>query len=396
MSFLRVALPALAAAGSAYAASCSVSATSTIQNGGDATALASCTTFSGSIAIATGVPSDISIGVKELDGDLVVQGNKDVLRLAGPNLEKINGKLTIDDASQLATLDFPKLSEVESLTLKGLPNLRGLLFTKGISKCDHLRIENTKLQDLNGINLEEVADMFIANNNEIGNISMKVTNISDFLTLSFNNPEVNVSFPDLQSANNISLRAIGSLDIPALSKINKGDFGVFESDNLVILSAPNLTKIDGALVINNNEGLRNLTFAKLTDVGANLQIANNTNLHDLDGLPELANVQAALDMSGNFSKVSTPKLSFVKGVFNLQSTGDFGNVCEDFYKPLQDKGKLQKGNYVCKGNLTKASTAGNTPSGTTDGGSKPKGAAVGLTVPSMFLGFAGLFAVLFL
>jgi len=284
------------------AASCSVSATSTIQNGGDATALASCTTFSGSIAIATGVPSDISIGVKELDGDLVVQGNKDVLRLAGPNLEKINGKLTIDDASQLATLDFPKLSEVESLTLKGLPNLRGLLFTKGISKCDHLRIENTKLQDLNGINLEEVADMFIANNNEIGNISMKVTNISDFLTLSFNNPEVNVSFPDLQSANNISLRAIGSLDIPALSKINKGDFGVFESDNLVILSAPNLTKIDGALVINNNEGLKNLTFAKLTDVGANLQIANNTNLHDLDGLPELANVQAALDMSGNFSK----------------------------------------------------------------------------------------------
>lgn len=396
MSLLRVALPALAVAGSAYAA-CSNSATATIENGGDATALATCTTFSGSIAVATGVSDDIALdGIKTIKGDLVVEGNSKIKRFGGANLESITGKLTLDNVAELAALSFPKLTEVDSLTLKGLPNLRALEFTAGISKCDHLDIENTKLQNLEGIDLEEAADIFIANNNEIDSIAMSVTNITDFLTLSFNNAEVNVSFPELESANNISLRAIGSLNIPALSKINTGDFGVFESDNLASLSAPNLTKIDGALVINNNKGLKNISFNALTDVGANLQIANNTNLHEITGLPKLKNVQAALDMSGNFSKVETPSLDYVKGVFNLQSTGDIGTVCADFYDPLKDKQKLQKGKYVCEGKLKEANTAGNAPDSSNSSGDSKKSAASGLTVSGISLGLVGLLAVLLL
>lgn len=247
---------------------------------------------------------DIDLGsVKSIKGDLVIEGNSNIKRFGGSNLQTVSGKLTLDNVAELAALSFPQLKEVDTLTLKGLPNLRNLEFTTGISKCDHLDIENTKLQNLDGINLDQAADIFIANNNEIDAISFpNITNITDFLTLSFNNAMVNVSFPVLASANNISLRAIGSLDIPSLSKINTGDFGVFESDNLQSLSAPNLTKIDGALVIDNNKGLKNISFASLTEVGANLQIANNTNLHDLTGLPKLKTVQAALDMSGNFSK----------------------------------------------------------------------------------------------
>lgn len=192
------------------------------------------------------------------------------------------------------------MTEVSELTLKGLPNLRALEFN--LTKADKLDIENTKLQNLNGIDLDEVSSIFIANNDDIASIEMQVSNITEFITLSFNNAMVNVSFPKLQSANNISFRAIGSLNIPSLSKINSGDFGVFESDNLQTISAPNLTNIDGALVINNNKGLQNISFDSLTKVGANLQIANNTNLHEIDGLPKLAEVDAALDMSGNFSK----------------------------------------------------------------------------------------------
>lgn len=286
------------------AASCSTSATATIQNGGDATSIASCTTYSGSIAVATGVTDDISLdgNLKKIQGDLVLESNSGIKRFGSSSLETVSGKLTINDVSQLAALSFPKLKEADELTLKGLPNLRALEFTTGVTKCDKLDIENTKLQNLNGIDLEETSSIFIANNDDINSIDMQVTNITEFITLSFNNAEVNVSFPKLESANNISFRAIGSLNIPSLSKINSGSFGVFESDNLESLSAPNLTKIDGALVIDNNKGLQNVSFASLTDVGANLQIANNTNLHSLDGLPKLKNVQAALDMSGNFTK----------------------------------------------------------------------------------------------
>ena len=284
------------------AASCSNSATTTIQNGGDATALASCTTFSGSVAIATSVADDIALGgnLKKIDGDLVVKSNSNIRRLGSTSLETISGKFTLNDVSQLAGLTFPALTEVSELTLLGLPNLRALQFN--LTKADKLDIENTKLQNLDGIDLEEVESIIIANNDDIDSIQMQVTNITSFIVLSFNNAMVNVSFPKLESANNISFRAIGSLNIPSLSKINSGSFGLFESDNLESLSAPNLTTIDGALVIDNNKNLKNISFASLTDVGANLQIANNTNLHQLDGLPKLKNVGAALDMSGNFSK----------------------------------------------------------------------------------------------
>jgi hypothetical protein len=292
MSLLRVALPALAAAGSAYAA-CSHTATSTIQNGGDATAIATCSTFSGSIAVATGVGEDVSLdGVEKIDGNLIIRSNPNIKRFAGADLEEVSGQLTLDNVAEIAALSFPKLTTVGTLFLNGLPNLRTLEFTEGISKADGIRIENTNLQNLNGIDLEdEVEQIILANNKQIDTIIMdNIVNITKSLNLAFNNDQVNVSFSELESANNISLRAIGSLNIPSLAKINSGDFGVFESDNLASIAAANLTKIDGALVINNNKGLKNISIAALTDVGANLQIANNTDLHKHDGFPKLKNV----------------------------------------------------------------------------------------------------------
>ena len=98
-------------------------------------------------------------------------------------------------------------------------------------------------------------------------------------------------------------------------------------------------------------------------------------------------------------RIETPSLENVKGVFNLQSTGNIGDVCEKFYQPLKDKGRLQKDKYVCEGKLEKANTAGNAhgPSSGNGGNKDDKeGAAVGLAVPSISLGLVGLFAVLLL
>lgn len=396
MSFLRYALPALAVAGSVFADDCSNKGTSTIKSSGDATGVAGCKTFKGSVAIATDVP-ELSLDGKleEIDGDLLIEENDKMVRFSAGNLKTVTGKLSVSGVPELAALTMPALEEVDSLTLLNLANLRELGFTKGISKCDTLRIENTRLSSLNGINLEEAADINIANNGEIDNISfMNMTNITSKLTLSYNNAQVNVSFPKLEAANNISMRAIGSLDIPALSEINSGSFGIFES-NLTSVSAPNLTKIDGALVVYNNPLLKNVSFDALETVGADLRIANNTKLNEMEGLPKLKNVQGALDISGNFSKVATPDLEYVKGVFNLQSESDIGDVCEKFYDPLKDKKKLPKGDYVCEGDLDKAQTAGNGVSGS-KGGDDDEGAAVGLTIPSISLSLVGLFAVLLL
>lgn len=97
--------------------------------------------------------------------------------------------------------------------------------------------------------------------------------------------------------------------------------------------------------------------------------------------------------SANLSgSVETPKLNFVKGVFNLQSTADIGDTCT-FYDDLEDKKKVPKTDYQCKGKLKEAGTAGSTPTGGSD--NKPSGAASPLNVQSTYLGLAGLAAVLF-
>lgn len=82
----------------------------------------------------------------------------------------------------------------------------------------------------------------------------------------------------------------------------------------------------------------------------------------------------------------------MKGVFNLQSTGDIGSVCDSFYDPLRDKGRLPKTKYECEGSLTDPGTAGTTPTGS----SKPTGAASPLNVPQSYMGLAGLAAVFLL
>lgn len=79
-------------------------------------------------------------------------------------------------------------------------------------------------------------------------------------------------------------------------------------------------------------------------------------------------------------------------MFNLQSTADLGTVCADFYDPLRDKGKLPKTQYVCKGKLKEAGTAGTNPG--SGSSSNKTGAAIPLSVQYTPLGLAGLLAVL--
>ncbi|KAF2642271.1 hypothetical protein P280DRAFT_262157 [Massarina eburnea CBS 473.64] len=302
MTVLRFALPALAAAGSAYAASCSTSATATISNSGDASAIASCSTYSGSIAVATGMSDDLMLGsLKEISGDLIIEKNSNIKRVQADSLETITGEFRLNDDSQLAGLQFAKLNKVKSLTLTGLASLRELTFGSEVTECEKLDIENTQLQNLNGINLKKASSIIIANNPAINNISMQLTNLTGALDLSYNNADVMVQFPLLEAAQNISVRAVGNLSLPSLSTVDPGSFGIFSS-KMESFYAPNLTTVAQALTIVDNNKMKNLSFVSLTDVKGSFLIENNTALSVLTDLPKLKNVGAALDISGNLTE----------------------------------------------------------------------------------------------
>lgn len=389
-SFMKIVVPALAAAGTAHAA-CSVSATTTIQNAGDATAMATCSTFSGSIAIATGTSEDISIsGVKVLNGNLVAPANSNLRRIGAPELETLSGDMNFDGLTILNTVDFPKLKKITGIKWSALPNLNQIGFTSIVEEADVIDIQNTGLTSLNGINIQKAKTVKVANNQYINEIKMQLGNVSTSLDFSDNNEEVVVELPNLIWAGNLTFRFCGSVSLNSLEKLN-GSLGLY-NNGFESFSAPNLTEVGQALAIIGNEQLSNVSFPLVTKISDDLRFANNSKLAEVDGLPELKSVGGAFDISGNMTEVASPKLEQVKGAFNIQSSENITETCNP-YEKLRDK-KLIQGKFLCRGDLDNPSTEGTKPKD--KNGNDQEGAAATLSAMNSALGLAALAAVILL
>lgn len=263
--------------------------------------MASCTTFSGSIAIETGSAGPIAIdGIQKLDGNLVINNNSAIQQISGNDLEEITGTFTLDNVQVLNTVKFPKLNTVSTLRWNALPNLQAVGFDAQVTKASEIDIQNTQLQSLEGINLETIDKVTIANNRYINSIDMQLGNITNTLVLEANNPEVNVSFPNLIWAFNMTFRNCSSIDLPSLETLN-GSLGLY-GNVLTSFAAPNLTEVGGAIALVSNTELTNISFPELTEVKDNLQVANNTKLSEIEGFPKIKTIGGALDFNGNMSK----------------------------------------------------------------------------------------------
>ncbi|EKG21451.1 hypothetical protein MPH_01249 [Macrophomina phaseolina MS6] len=390
--FAKYALPVIAAAAGANAA-CSASATTTIQNAGDATAIATCTTFSGSIAIATGVAGDISLNsVREITGTLVANNATALTSLSADSLESI-GTFELAELTVLSSLSFPRLSQVDRIDWTGLPALPSLAFTQGVKQAGSVNIQNTFLSSLDGIDLEEVDTFFIANNNYLQDITVQFKNINEALTLSANGDKLKASFPNLEWAYNMTFRNVSEISTPSLASLN-GSLG-FYGDKIGNYSAANLTEVGGSLSFVGNGNLKNISLGALEKIGGGFQIADNPNLEGNLTFPSLKSVGGALDFSGNFSSVDLEDLDDVRGAFNLQSSENIDSTCSHF-KSLSGNSNVIKGKYQCAGSQANPGGADTTPTSSGSGSSASStGAAGHLDVTNAAgLGAAGVLAAM--
>jgi hypothetical protein len=302
---MKYLVPALAAVGGAYAqSSCSVSGTTTIQSPADASALSACSTFSGSIAIASGLGAPVSFpGVKRITGDLVATNNSQIPSISADSLQVIGGAFRLDELQILSTLSFPQLSQVDSIQWNALAGLQLLSFTTGVQQASELNIQNTQLQTLDGINLAVVDTVMITNNNYLNDISMQLGNITNSLNIESNGGNVSAIFPNLIWANNMTFRNVSTIALNSLVAVN-GSLG-FYSNEFESLQCANLTTVGsnkGDLTIVSNQNLNNVSFPMLKKVGGGFSIQNNTDLMVIDGFPKLATITGAFDLYGDFTK----------------------------------------------------------------------------------------------
>jgi len=393
-------VPALAVAsgvsaqfGGSSSSPCSVSATTTLKSQADATALSSCSTFQGSIAVDPETVDNIDLsGISQITGDLYINGAS-ITQLSGSQLSVIGGEFHLEGLTRLSTANFPSLVNIGSIYWNALPNLQSLNFAQGVQMLKSLDIENTGLASLQGISLQTAESIYIANNNYLQSISMPLGNVTKGLNIATNGQNLAVSFPNLKWAYNMTLRSVDSISVPALQSVNTS-LGVYAS-TVDSYSAPNLTTVGGALSFVSDSQLTNISLPSLTSIGNALYIVANPELKTIDGFPALKTIGGALVAIGQFSDFTFPSISsgFVKGATNITSTENITSSCS-VLAPLAGKDKALRGKYNCAQSASAANANANSVNDNQGGsGTTDKSAASGLLIPSTAV--LGVVAVLF-
>lgn len=239
-------------------------------------------------------------GVQEITGSFKCDGGDSVKAISAPMLESIGDSFSLNGLTALNDLRMDALTDVGSIEFIALPKLQNLHFGKSVSKAGKVRIVNTDLRSLDGIDLEETDGMEVSNNVHLSSVNVNnITNATGHISFSANSMDLEIKLPNLKQAENITFRNTSLVSVPSLKK-TKGLLGLY-SNYMKEFSAPNLTST-GDLIFNDNSKLNNISLPVLETVGNALQIANNSKLESFKGAPELTEISGTMDLTGVFDE----------------------------------------------------------------------------------------------
>jgi hypothetical protein len=274
----------------------------TITSQTDADALQSCTKYSGDITISSEATGTIALnGIEQLTGDLKINNATQLSSLTSDQLNSIGGTWSMQEMTILSNVAFDSLTTVDQIYWVGLPALQGLSFPQGIQKATNVLISNTQLYTSDGLELQTVAILNINNNPYLSTVNVNnLKNVTNQLAFAANAMNLEISFPNLQGAANMTFRNVSTVDMPSLNSV-AGDMG-FYSDNMQSFSAPNLTSTGGSLSFFDCPSLTKTSFPSLTQIGGGFNLVNNTNLKAISGFPALKIVVGGVNFVGTFGR----------------------------------------------------------------------------------------------
>lgn len=265
----------------------------------EATKIATCTTYSGHILIETPAPSIALDGIENLIGNLSVSDNHNTSDLSSSSLLTISGELLLFGAYALATISFPKLHSIGTLSLDDTPSLQKFEFDAGVNVSNLSIWSYNSIHELKlNINYADRVSL-----SAIGNktFTLPLRTVGD-LDVRWQSDNMLMEFPDLTWANDIDCIHCANISMPALTTVN-GTYSYYQSFNLPsnsTLELPSLNAVNGELRILSNDNISEVSFPKLFTVG-NLTIMENARLTSLN-LGLLSTVDGFVNLTGDFSK----------------------------------------------------------------------------------------------
>ncbi|GEQ70111.1 hypothetical protein JCM33374_g3787 [Metschnikowia sp. JCM 33374] len=307
--------------------------------------VAACPTAIGDINISgNGFGSIDLTGVKQIYGNLRINGTQLATVFNAPTLQLVSGQLSISDATTLATVNLAQLTTVGTLVYNALPALTSTGLTTGITSAESIVFTNTGLTSLAGINVYKLTNFEVSNNADIATIDSGLESVTDTLAINYNSDKVEVYLDQLTSAQNIIFQKIASLSVGNLTTVN-GSLSL-ESNTLESFDFPVLTNLGNSLSIEQNDDLEEFGFPVLKNIGGALSIQSNDHLESFSFFPNLTTIGGSVTLDGDFNNGTFPKLNRVAGGFNLTSTGSL--TCDSFVK-LNSNGAIKGDKFYCEG-----------------------------------------------
>ncbi|GME58007.1 putative gpi-anchored cell wall organization protein ecm33 [Neofusicoccum parvum] len=312
--------------GAAAAADCSAPSGGILTVGvEDVLDLASCKTFDGSIQIAKDVWDSISLdGIEEITGSLIVEGAETLTYFSADSLTSV-GSLELSDSTLLTGFDLPSLSSVSSLSLSSLPLLWEVDFGSSIEQCSTVEVRDTYLTHLD-LDIAEPESIIIEQNDFLWSVSVSSTTVSEEIYIGGNGNAVDVSFPQLESANKVTFSNASSLSLPSLTEVSSSLIikDGFIADEGFDLSS--LTTVGGDLEISGLWDLTTLSLSNLKSIGGDFKISDSS--FSSISFESLETVSGSVIFEGDISEVSFDSLTEVGGSWEISGSTSFS--CEQW------------------------------------------------------------------
>lgn len=303
--------------------------------GAQASQLAACSTFQGSIAVATDAPDTVDFGnLGSIEGDLVLQNVAGVTTLRADTLTKVTGKFTMNNVTSLSTLSMQQLRGIGQGTQggvywQGLSNFQRPDFGSGIGNISVINIQNTQIQDLDKTIPIQAASVMVANNPALSSLNWPLRTCTN-LSIAGNGPSTtgaNVTLADLESVASISIRNASSLSLETLTEC-AGLLSI-STAQVQYLIFPNLNSSSGVSIMNNPQ-LRYISFPALQQTYGALKLINNNDLAGIQSFPALMQLGGDLNITGAFTDVQMPAINTIRGTSYLSSTNNINSTCNRF------------------------------------------------------------------
>lgn len=327
--------------------------TLTASSQSDLDSIASCSRFEGDIILSSPIESANIKGVTSISGSLIARNITTLQSLSAPALRNISESLSLEILRSLSSVSLPRLVDVGDISLATLNSLNGITLEDGIKTARSLVISDTTIKSIEGFNLRTVDTLNINNNRYLNTLNFNLESVSNILDLSSTGSNVQISFPYLAWANNITIRDTNSVSFPNVTKINSTLS--FTNNTVQKISLPKLKEVGGSLAIVSNSQLTNVSFPTLQSIGGAFQIANNTKLPSILGFPVLSSIGGAIDFIGDFDNATIPELSVVRGGVYIESNSDEFN-CSSWNQAQKDS-VIRGDSYQCKGASVSTSVA---------------------------------------